>query len=95
MHQKFEWNEKKALSNFQKHGVHFQEAQTVFNNPLACIFDDEFHSSDEPREIIIGHSANGRLLVVCFTEREPSMIRIITARPATNRERQDYEENRF
>ena len=95
MNQKFEWDGKKALSNFQKQGVHFHEAQTVFNNPLACIFDDEFHSSDEPREIIIGHSAKGRLLIVCFTEWAQSIIRIITARLATNRERQDYEENRF
>jgi uncharacterized DUF497 family protein len=62
---------------------------------LACIFDDEVHSGKEQREIIIGHSINGRLLLVCFIEGMPSIIRIISARPDTKRERQDYEENRF
>jgi len=94
MDQKFEWDQNKAVANHQKHGVHFQEAQTVFYNPLACIFDDELHSGNEQREIIIGHSIKGPLLLVCFVGEAPSVIRIISARPATNRERQDYEENR-
>jgi hypothetical protein len=68
------------------------EAQTVFVDPLARIFDDEVHSAEEEREIIIGHSSGDRLLLVCFTERG-DVIRIISARKATNRERNDYEEN--
>ena len=69
----------------------FAEAQTVFDNPLAVIFADEAHSDSEAREIIIGHSARNRLLLVCFTERTDS-VRIISARRATAKERSDYEE---
>jgi hypothetical protein len=87
----FTWDEEKAASNFLKHGVSFEEAQTVFSNPLALIFDDETHSTLERREIIIGHSANNRLILVCFTERGDK-IRIISARCATPKERRDYEE---
>jgi uncharacterized DUF497 family protein len=60
---RFEWDSKKAAVNFTKHGVSFEEALTVFSDPLARIFDDEEHSSKEPREIIIGHSAKQRLLL--------------------------------
>jgi uncharacterized protein len=91
----YEWDSAKADSNFKKHGVSFEEAQTVFNNPLAMIFDDELHSSlTECREIIIGHSEQNRLLLVSFTERTQA-IRIISARLTTQREREDYENNRF
>jgi uncharacterized protein len=91
----FEWDGAKADSNFQKHGVSFEEAQTVFNNPLAMIFDDELHSSAaEYREIIIGHSQQNRLLLISFTERNQA-IRLISARLTTPREREDYESNRF
>lgn len=89
---KFEWDEFKATSNFRKHGVSFEEAKTVFDNPLAVIFADEEHSIDEQREIIIGHSGENRLLLVSFTERL-NAIRIISARLATRREREDYEQN--
>jgi uncharacterized protein len=88
----FEWDETKAATNLKKHGVTFEEAKTVFDNALALIFDDEAHSIDEEREIIIGHSQSNRLLLVCFTER-PNAIRIISARLATRREREDYEQN--
>lgn len=88
----FEWDEDKAASNVRKHHVAFEEAATVFSDPLAAIFDDEVHSGKEQREIIIGHSADNRLLLVCFTERA-GVIRIISARRATKRERRDYEEN--
>ena len=88
----FEWDETKALSNQQKHGVSFEEAATVFANPLAAIFDDPDHSQDEPREIIVGHSDRNRMLIVSFTERGGA-VRIISARVATPRERKDYEEN--
>ncbi|NJL41870.1 MAG: BrnT family toxin, partial [Leptolyngbyaceae cyanobacterium SM1_4_3] len=75
-------------------GVSFEEAKTVFDNGLAAIFDDETHSEGERREIIIGHSRNNRLLLISFTER-PHAIRIISARLATRREREDYERNTF
>ncbi len=91
----YEWDSTKANSNFKKHGVSFEEAQTVFDNPLAMIFDDELHSSlVEYRETIIGHSQQSRLLLVNFTER-PQSIRIISARLTTSREREDYENNLF
>lgn len=89
---KFEWDRKKAAANFSKHRVPFEEALTVFADPLARIFDDEDHSVEEQREIIIGHSARERLLVVCFTSQGES-VRIFSARKATRRERKDYEEN--
>jgi uncharacterized DUF497 family protein len=89
---KFEWGRKKAASNLSKHSVSFEEALTVFGDPLARIFDDEDHSIEEQREIIIGHSVKERLLIVCFTSQGES-VRIFSARKATRRERKDYEEN--
>ena len=86
----FEWDSVKAEHNRQKHSVTFEEASTVFDDPLAVIFDDEAHSQYETREIIIGHSIQQILLFVCFTERDSS-IRIISARRATAREQRDYE----
>jgi hypothetical protein len=88
---RFEWDQRKAASNSRRHGVSFEEALTVFANPLARIFDDEDEPAEERREILTGHSAHGRLLVICFTEREDT-IRIISARKATENERKDYEE---
>ena len=88
----FEWDAQKAAVNERKHRVSFAEAATVFGDRLAAIFDDPDHSSDELREIIVGHSNRERLLIVSFTEREGA-IRIISARKATPRERRDYEEN--
>jgi uncharacterized protein len=88
---KFEWDPRKAASNFSKHGVSFAEALTTFADALARIFDDEDHSVEEQREIIVGHSANERLLVVCFTAQGES-VRIFSARKATRRERKEYEE---
>ncbi len=87
----FEWSDKKARNNHRKHGVSFDEACTVFDDPLAFIFPDEDHSEGETREIIIGHSIVRRLLIVCFTTRSSHHIRIISARLATRRERSDYE----
>lgn len=87
----FEWNTKKAEANLGKHGVSFEEAATVFGDPLAKIFYDEKHSDEEKREIIIGYSIEGRVLIICFTEREFDTIRIISARLATPKERRDYE----
>jgi len=92
MNLKFEWDRRKAASNASKHRVPFEEALMVFGDPLARIFDDEDHSIEERREIIIGHSSQSRLLVVCFTAQGES-VRIFSARAATRRERKDYEEN--
>jgi uncharacterized protein len=89
----FEWDKAKAAANFKKHNVGFDEASTVFSDPLASIFDDAEHSAVERREIIIGHSIINRLLLVCFTERGKKTVRIYSARQATRNERQDYEEN--
>ncbi len=87
----FEWNPEKAELSLKKHDVDFFEAETVFGDPLAKIFDDEEHSIDEKREIIVGHSNKNRLLIVSFTERENNMVRIISARITTPKERRDYE----
>lgn len=92
MSQQFEWDARKATDNLKKHGVLFDEALTVFADPLARILDDPDHSIDERREVIIGHSARRHVLVVGFTERG-SKTRIISARSATARERKKYEEN--
>lgn len=87
---KFEWDSAKAAENLKKHGVAFSEALTVFADPLAKVFDDPDHSADENRELIIGHSANQRVLVTSFTERANG-TRMISARLATAHERRDYE----
>lgn len=88
----FEWDPKKDKANLASHGIAFEEALTVFADPLARIFEDAVHSEDEPREIIIGHSVKRRLVLVCFTARG-AKIRIISVRKATRLERKDYEEN--
>lgn len=90
---KFAWDPQKASSNLRKHGISFDEAVTVFKDPLAYIFDDLEHSQDEHREIIIGMSTLRRMLLVCFVERQEDTIRLISARPATRIEINDYEEN--
>jgi uncharacterized DUF497 family protein len=90
---RFEWDPAKAAKNISKHGVSFDEAVTVFKDPLAFIFDDLQHSHQEHREIIIGFSALRRMLLVCFVERHHDIVRLITARPATRQEIKDYEEN--
>jgi len=90
----FEWNREKERINFQKHGITFNEAKSVFYDPLARIFDDVIHSVDESREIIIGHSFTKKLLLVVYVERKQNQIRIISARQATKKEKKDYEENK-
>ena len=90
---KFSWDPRKADSNLRKHGVAFDEAITVFSDPLALIFDDVVHSEEEHREIIIGFSTLRRLILVCFVERSEDTIRIVSARRATKAEIRDYEKN--
>ena len=87
----FEWDPVKAAGNLKRHGVAFIEAATAFDDNFAHIADDEFHSDDEPREILIGYSENNRLLFISFIERAPRFIRIISARLTDARERKVYE----
>ncbi|MBW4621140.1 MAG: BrnT family toxin [Cyanosarcina radialis HA8281-LM2] len=87
----FEWNPDKAALNVEKHGVSFQEAATVFNDPLSVTFPDPDHSMGESRYVIIGISRLAELLVVAHTDREEK-IRIISARKATRQEKRFYEE---
>ena len=86
----FEWDPEKAKKNHKKHGVHFEEASTVFYDTLSATFDDPDHSIGEHRLITVGFSSSGRLLVVSHTERGKT-IRIISARPATALERIKHE----
>lgn len=90
----FEWDEVKADENLRKHNVGFDEAKTVFNDPLSITIADPQHSDDERRYIDIGASSKGRILVVSYTERR-SDIRIISCRNATKQERKGYEENKL
>ena len=87
----FEWNEDKARVNLGKHGVSFDEATTVFGDPLSITIFDPSHSYGEERFIILGHSHRHRLLVVVHTDRGDT-IRIISARRASRGERKSYEE---
>ena len=86
----FEWDKNKAEANLLKHKVSFDEAKTVFNDPLYIDFYDPDHSDKENRYIIIGESQRSRLLIVSYTEREHK-TRLISAREATRREREYYE----
>ena len=88
---RFEWDEKKADGNLRKHGVSFNEALTVFDDPYARILDDPDHSISEERFIIMGLSLKARLLIVCHCQRgNGEAIRIISARKATKTERESY-----
>jgi uncharacterized DUF497 family protein len=92
MSYRFEWDADKARANQLKHSISFDEGATVFDDSLARIFDDAVHSLNERREIIVGHSMNEQLLLVSFVERPKQVIRIISARAPTKKERKDYEE---
>jgi len=87
----FEWDPRKAESNARKHGVTFEEASTVFADPLGLVMPDPDHSLSEERYLVLGMSNRQRLLVVAFAERPPR-TRLISARRATRRERRCYEE---
>ncbi len=88
---RFEWNNDKAASNLLKHGVSFEEAKTVFDDPLYLDFYDPDHSEDEERYLIVGQSNRGRLLIVSYTERG-DVTRLISAREVTRTERETYAE---
>lgn len=89
----FEWSPEKAEANLRKHGVAFEEAQTVLGDPLSRTIPDPLHSDSESRHITIGLSIAQRLLVVVHTERE-DRFRLISARGATRLERKKYEDQR-
>lgn len=90
---RFDWDERKNKRNRTKHGVWFEEAQTVFEDPRGRLFQDPDHSEEEERFVLLGMSSVGRVLVVvhCYRENE-SLMRIISARKATKKEVQSYEE---
>lgn len=89
----FEWEEEKAAANLVKHKISFEEGKTVFADPFAITIDDPKHSVDEYRFVDTGISANGKVLVVSYTEREQK-IRLISCRKATKTERKIYEERK-
>ncbi len=88
---RFDWDENKAVSNLSKHGVSFEEARTVFDDPLYVDFYDPAHSDEEDRYLIVGESIQRRLLIASYTERG-NLIRLISAREVTRTERKVYEE---
>ncbi len=87
----FEWDATKAASNLKKHGVSFEEAQSVFYDEFAVQFFDNEHSENEERFLMLGMSVNAKFLLVCHCEREfGQVIRIVSARKATRREQTFY-----
>jgi uncharacterized DUF497 family protein len=88
-----EWDPKKAAQNLRKHGVDFHEAGTVLEDPLSTTYPDPDHSVGEQRFVTVGQSAKGRVIIVSHTDRR-NAVRIISARPATSRERKSYEEGK-
>ena len=90
----FKWHPGKAASNLHKHGVDFNVAATVFEDPLALTVPDEAHGQFEERWVTVGETPQAQLLVVCHTSRrvdDRDTIRIISARPPTRSERRQYE----
>ena len=89
---KFEWDESKAVANLKKHQISFEQAKSVFFDDFGVQFFDEDHSTDEDRFLMLGRSAEAKLLIVCHCEREQGVvIRIISARKATKRESAFYQ----
>ncbi len=88
---RFEWDPRKAAANLKKHGISFQEAATVFGDPLAITFQDPDHSEEEERQMTFGLTLQKRLIVVSHTQRK-DRTRIISARPMDRKERVIYEE---
>jgi uncharacterized protein len=88
---RFAWDVNKAATSLIKHGVSFEEATTVFGDPLSDTFPDPDHSLEEQRFVIVGSSERGKILVVAHTD-DGELVRIISAREATHGERESYEE---
>ena len=92
---RFQWDDKKAAANRAKHGVSFEEAKSVFYDDDALLRSDDEHSNDEDRFVLLGLSANLRVLVVCHCHRESDeVVRLLSARKADRSERQQYEARR-
>ena len=91
---RFEWDENKAAANLARHGVSFEEAATVFGDPLSDTFNDPDHSTEERRFVIIGMSEKGKMLIVAHTD-DGEVVRLISAREPTRGEREFYEESRI
>jgi uncharacterized DUF497 family protein len=93
----FEWDDAKAVSNLGKHGVNFTDAMTVLLDPLAMTRIDDEHGTEEERWVSLGRAANGKLLLVIHTfsatGSNTALIRLMSARPATRREREQYEQD--
>jgi len=89
----YEWDPEKAKANFRKHAVSFEEAATIFLDPLAVTYPDPDHSEEERREITIGQSGRQRVVFVSHIQRG-DRLRIISARKATRRERKQHEEGK-
>jgi uncharacterized protein len=87
----FEWDEAKARESLRKHKISFEEAETVFDDPLSITIPDPEHSKSEHRFIDLGQSETGKIIVVTYTQRARA-TRIIGARRATRAERRKYEE---
>jgi uncharacterized DUF497 family protein len=90
----YEWDAKKAKTNFRKHGVSFEEAATVFLDPLAITYPDPDHSEEEDREITIGLTTKNRVVFVSHCPRG-NRTRIVGARKTTRKEREQYEEGAY
>ena len=91
MRVKFQWDPEKAERNLRVHGVTFEDASSVFGDPLAASMPDPLHSEDEWRFVTIGLCSSGRLLVVVHVNRG-EIVRIVSARPATRGEKRKYEQ---
>jgi len=91
MQLRFEWDKRKADINLRKHGISFDEAQSVFTDDLSIAIPDPDHSTEEERSVIMGISRSGHTLVVCYVERDGA-IRLISARRATRAEKGKYEQ---
>ena len=90
----FEWDDAKAALNIEKHGISFYEAASVFADQKGILLPDVQHSQDEDRFLLIGVTGERKLLTVVHVDRT-DVLRIISARPATRRERSDYEQSGF
>ena len=93
MSTRFVWNTEKAAQNKAKHGISFDQAIQAFDDPDALFIEDRRHSDGETRENIIGATDEGGIVLVVFTEREKDVLRVISAREATKKERMRYENN--
>ena len=89
----YEWDAAKARQNITRHGVSFEEASSVFDDPLLVTYPDTIHSIQEVRYISVGYSKHGKLLLVVHTDRE-NKVRIVSSRKATRQERKAYEEDK-